>query len=176
MKSMILFSPEQIKCYMERCLELALEARDDKKMHRPYVGAMLVSGSGEIISAGRKSLAPGLKGFSVHAEHQAIDEGIYDLDQKTVLITTLEPCTSKDYRRQSCSELIVKSGIKQVVFGAYDNSPTCRPHNGEKYLQSQGIKTAYFEGLNERIAKELMDKKYANEFFSKKNIAQRNRQ
>lgn len=165
---MIHFPPEQIRSYLEQCIELALEARSDRRMHRPYIGAMLVDGQGKIISTGRKHLAPGLKRFSVHAEHQAIDNGIYDLDQKTVLITTLEPCTRKDLRRQSCSELIVKSGIKQVIFGAYDDSQSCHPHNGERYLQNEGVETVYFKELNERIARELMDKKYMDHFLSRK--------
>jgi pyrimidine deaminase RibD-like protein len=87
-----------------------------------------------------------------HAEETVFDklDGGNGYDPRSaILFTTLEPCVpgSRDgYGRvgvQSCSELIVKSGIKRVVVGDLDFTRSVETGAGINYLSHNGVEVHY---------------------------------
>jgi len=97
--------------WMKRALELAQKAGEGTRPN-PRVGAILVKG-GRIVGAGyhRKAGLP-------HAEIEAIQQaGLKAKGAK--LIVTLEPCSTHG-RTPPCTDRIVASGIREVIYGAGD--------------------------------------------------------
>ncbi|MBP7708431.1 hypothetical protein KA107_02000 [Candidatus Pacearchaeota archaeon] len=144
--------------YMERCIELARLGPDSHVMW-PYVGAMIVTPQGEVISEGfKRHLAPGL---DMHAERDAIEKAGINT-RGNFLITTLEPCVKRSHNQllSSCSDLISSSGIRLVAFGLFDKSPSMRRGAGINYLQTRGIETFYLRGFENKIISELMGARF----------------
>lgn len=117
-----------MKKFMERALKLARKANP---FPNPRVGAVLVKGN-RIIGEGhhRKAGMP-------HAEVEAIE----DAKRKTcdthaaegaTLYVTLEPCSHKNKRTPPCTDAIIASGIRKVVFAMKDPNPLV---SGEKKLR-----------------------------------------
>ena len=97
--------------WMSRALELARKAGEGTRPN-PRVGAILVKG-GRIVGAGyhRKAGLP-------HAEIEAIQQaGVRAKGAK--LVVTLEPCSTHG-RTPPCTDRIVASGIREVIYGAGD--------------------------------------------------------
>jgi len=97
--------------WMRRALELARKAGEGTRPN-PRVGAILVKG-GRIVGAGyhRKAGLP-------HAEIEAIQQaGLRAKGAK--LVVTLEPCSTHG-RTPPCTDRIVASGIRDVIYGAGD--------------------------------------------------------
>ena len=96
---------------MWRALELARRAGEGARPN-PRVGAVLVKG-GRIVGAGyhRKAGLP-------HAEIEAIQQaGVKAKGAK--LVVTLEPCSTHG-RTPPCTDRIVASGIREVIYGVGD--------------------------------------------------------
>jgi diaminohydroxyphosphoribosylaminopyrimidine deaminase/5-amino-6-(5-phosphoribosylamino)uracil reductase len=97
--------------WMKRALELARKAGEGTRPN-PRVGAILVKG-GRIVGAGYHRRA-GLP----HAEIEAIQQaGVKAKGAR--LFVTLEPCSTHG-RTPPCTDRIVASGIRQVIYGAGD--------------------------------------------------------
>jgi diaminohydroxyphosphoribosylaminopyrimidine deaminase/5-amino-6-(5-phosphoribosylamino)uracil reductase len=97
--------------WMGMALELAKRAGNSTRPN-PRVGAVLVKG-GRIVGAGYHRRA-GLP----HAEIEAIQQaGVKAKGAK--LFVTLEPCSTYG-RTPPCTDLIVASGIREVIYGAGD--------------------------------------------------------
>ena len=97
--------------WMKRALELARKAGEGTRPN-PRVGAILVKG-GRIVGAGYHRRA-GLP----HAEIEAIQQA--GLKAKGAdLYVTLEPCSTHG-RTPPCTDRIVASGIREVIYGAGD--------------------------------------------------------
>jgi len=96
----------------------------------PAVGCVIAR-EGRIISTGYHRGA-GL----LHAEREAIQNCPEPLLNST-LVVTLEPCNHTG-RTPPCTELIVESGIRRVVFGAPDPNPEVKG-GGARYLEERGI-------------------------------------
>jgi diaminohydroxyphosphoribosylaminopyrimidine deaminase/5-amino-6-(5-phosphoribosylamino)uracil reductase len=97
--------------WMRRALELARKAGEGTRPN-PRVGAILVKG-GRVVGAGyhRKAGLP-------HAEIEAIQQaGVKAKGAK--LVVTLEPCSTHG-RTPPCTDRIVASGIREVIYGAGD--------------------------------------------------------
>ncbi len=100
--------------YMERALELALEAANEGEVP---VGAVVVKKStGEIIGEGRNRREHD-KNALAHAELEAIDEACGKLGgwrlPDCAIYVTLEPCPM-------CCGAIINARIDDVYFGAFD--------------------------------------------------------
>lgn len=105
----------------------------DEKI-KPKVGAVLVIDN-EIVAAGYKTK-------TLHAERMAMETAIkkgFDLE-KSILFTTLEPCvaTNENQTKLSCSDFIIKSNIKTVYIGSYDDHPNIY-RKGWKNLKEAGV-------------------------------------
>src|SRR3989338_9131534 len=138
----------QYQRYMDRCIELALQGREDPRLHRPYVGAIVFSASGEFVGEGYRSCLDGGSKLIMHAERRALDE-VEERARGGTLITTLEPCVVPGSRStifRPCGELIANSGIRRVVIGLKDNSPVVNNNAGIINLQRRGIEVVVYEG------------------------------
>ena len=127
-------SEQVLTVCMERCIDLAHRA--SSVIGKSLVGAMVVDRKGNIVGEGYKQIIRGTS-FTQHAERVALDA----TDGRTAgsyLFTTLEPCLEKVGNSDfcSCSRCIVKRGIKTVIVGSLDNSPSMKPGSGRAYLEA----------------------------------------
>lgn len=117
--------------FMGRCLELAGNAGRQTGLN-PQVGAVLVS-DGKIIAEGwHRSFG------AAHAEADLFEQKIDTKINDCTLYVNLEPCCHTG-KTAPCMDIIVKSGIKQVVFGMRDPNPKVAGE-GIKALEAAGIK------------------------------------
>ena len=141
---------------MQECIELAKKSPYNLRM--PHTGALVVSNSGEIISKGYKQFLDGTIHTTIHAERDAINHaGEYANGQ--CLVTTLEPCYRERWKGMlfdCCCDLIINSGIKTVIYGVKDDSPTVHSGCGIRYLKSHRIETINFDEFNEEIVERFM--------------------
>jgi len=112
-------------------LKLAMEeAKKSKDSDGYWVGAIIVK-DGNIISKAYSDE----NNDNSHAEELAIKNSKEDLKGAT-LYTTIEPCDRRPSGKKSCSELIIDSGIRKVVFGVLDPTPVI-PCGGRKIRRSR---------------------------------------
>ena len=100
------------------------------------VGAIVVSGSGQMIAQGYSRRSDPRD----HAEEGALADAACtgaDLTGAT-LYTSLEPCLRRVSRPVPCAELILRSGIRRVVF-AWRETPIFQPGGGAAWLEERGI-------------------------------------
>ncbi|MBR9705149.1 hypothetical protein GOV12_07085 [Candidatus Pacearchaeota archaeon] len=150
-------SNEELKKYMQRCIDLALQFPEFMK--RPYVGALVLTPDRRVIGEGYRQFVDGTC-MTIHAERVAIDKAVGSV-RGLYLFTTLEPCvkTKQSQIFHPCSELIVESGIETVVIGLVDKNPLVRG-NGIDYLNNQGVNVVRFNDLSEIIKRDLMTNGY----------------
>lgn len=155
------YDSERLAGLMDYCVNLAKKSR--KSVYKPYVGAVVLSGDKKIIGRGYKKKMSDTS-LVLHAERVAIDD-ILPGEVGHTLVTTLEPCFcngKKSNIYESCSELIVNSGIKQVIFGRYDGSGTVNSGSGADHLREHGVKVIHYKGLEDEINNELMGDFYGH--------------
>lgn len=130
--------------YIQKCFELARNGRGLVSPN-PLVGAVIVK-DGEVISEGYHKKYGGS-----HAEAEAIFDTDRDLTGAT-LYCNLEPCCHTDKQTPPCVPLIIKSGIKRVVFSNLDPNPSV---NGRGVLQltAAGIEvtSGVFADIGEKL-------------------------
>ncbi len=130
---------------MQRCLDLAINGMGSVSPN-PMVGSVLVY-NGEIIGEGfhRQYGGP-------HAEVHAI-QSVKDrsLLSKCTLYVNLEPC-SHHGKTPPCADLIIESGIKDVVIACQDVNPKVAG-NGILTLRNAGINVT--TGILEAEARKL---------------------
>ncbi len=114
--------------YLKIALELARKRRGSCSPN-PSVGAVAVR-DGQIMGQGFH-WAPG----SPHAEVEALRALPENLADVTLYVT-LEPCCHHG-RTPPCTELILKRGIRRVVFGYEDPNPIVAG-NGRAALETAG--------------------------------------
>ena len=116
---------------MHRCLQLAKLAKG-KVYPNPMVGAVVVY-NGKIIGEGFHQNYGG-----PHAEVNAINSVIdKDLLNESIIYVNLEPCCHWG-KTPPCTQLIIDSGIKNVVIGSFDPNPLVAG-KGIKLLEEAGI-------------------------------------
>lgn len=119
----------------------------------PRVGAVIAK-NGKLLSTGHRGEAKG-----VHAERMAIQKlGREELEGST-LYTTLEPCVEihSDQAMESCADLIVSTGIKDVFIGVLDPNGTIYSQ-GFKKLVENSISVKFFNRkLRAAIEQETFD-------------------
>ncbi|MCH5180327.1 MAG: hypothetical protein J1F32_03875 [Erysipelotrichales bacterium] len=133
---------------------------DHPEKVNPYVVALLVSESGEEnIFSYRSEMLEG-----DHAEYNLFVNKLGGNNHsKDTLYVSLEPCSHDSRINEiSCSELIVKAGIKKVYMGTFDPDILVRG-NGYAYLKENGVDVKLFD---EQFQKELIDENWL--FFKDK--------
>lgn len=105
----------------------------------PRVGSVIAK-SGELLSTGYR----GERG-NVHAERVAIEKLRADQLRGSIIYTTLEPCVElfNDQDIQSCAELIINSGINEVVIGVLDPNGSIYSQGFRKLL-ANNISVSFF--------------------------------
>ena len=140
---------------MAKCISLAKKS-EGKNLPNPYVGAIIYDEKNDkIISTGYHELFG-----SNHAEVNAINNAKGNTKGKT-LIVNLEPC-SHFGKTPPCCDLIIKSGIKKVVYAMDDVNPKVK---GKEILKKAKIEV--ISGVYKEKALEL-NKVFIKNQFTKK--------
>lgn len=121
----------QAEYYMNECFELAKYGLG-RTSPNPIVGAIVLNKDGIPVGKGFHK-ASGLD----HAEVVALKEA-GDKAKGGTLILNLEPCCHHG-RTPPCTDLIIKSEIKEVIFSNYDPNPLINS-KGEKLLLENNIR------------------------------------
>jgi len=132
------------KLFMRMAVAQALKGKGTT-LPNPAVGAVLVK-EGKVLSRAYHR-GPGLP----HAEALAIRRA-GEKAKGAVLYVTLEPCNHHG-RTPPCTELILKSGVSQVVFGVKDPNPLAG--GGARRLEKAGVKVLH--GVLKRECFELVE-------------------
>jgi len=140
----------QAEYYMRECFELAKKALG-RTSPNPIVGAMVLDKKGFPVGKGYHRAAG-----TEHAEVIAIKEAGEKAKGGT-LILNLEPCCHIG-RTPPCTDLIIQSQIREVIFSCYDSNPLVSK-KGEEILLKNNIQV--FSGVLESEGIEL------NKFFFK---------
>ncbi len=114
---------------MRKCLQLAIKGRG-RTSPNPMVGCVVLDKKGEIISTGYHK-----KYGDLHAERNALN--VIETGLGDTLIVNLEPCCHQG-KTPPCTDIIIKKGIKRVVYGMKDPNPLVAG-KGLKILQQSGI-------------------------------------
>ncbi|OGJ57972.1 riboflavin biosynthesis protein RibD [Candidatus Peribacteria bacterium RIFCSPHIGHO2_01_FULL_55_13] len=117
--------------FLHRCLSLAARARGHTGIN-PMVGAVLVRDGKIIAEAHHEEFG------SHHAEAKLINKLDHKIQQEDGLYLNLEPCCHTLKKTPPCTDAIIKSGIKRVVFGMLDPNPKVSG-KGVEELQKNGI-------------------------------------
>lgn len=140
----------QAEYYMQECFNLAKKALG-RTSPNPVVGAIVLDKEGIPVGRGCHE-----KAGEPHAEVFAIKEA-NERAQGGTLITNLEPCCHIG-KTPPCTDLIIKSGIKTVIFSNKDpNLPFGK--SGEEVLTKSGVNV--ISNILQEEGKEL------NKFFFK---------
>ena len=136
--------------FMDQALQLAREGIALTSPN-PCVGAVLVSGRGDVVGRGSYTYE-GLKHAEVLALEQAADQA-----RGATLYINLEPCNHQG-RTPPCADALIAAGIKRVVASIADPNPLVSG-SGFAKLRAAGITVE--TGLRENEARRL------NEAFAK---------
>jgi diaminohydroxyphosphoribosylaminopyrimidine deaminase/5-amino-6-(5-phosphoribosylamino)uracil reductase len=125
---------EQDEKFMRRCLQLAVNGRQNAKPN-PMVGAVIVNASGRIIGEGyHVRCGEGHAEVNAFASVRPEDERF--LPESTIYVS-LEPCSHYG-RTPPCCDLIIRKGVHRVVCGCID--PFAKVHGrGVKKIRAAGI-------------------------------------
>ena len=115
--------------YMKKAIVLARKGLG-RTSPNPMVGAVVVR-KGRVVGQGFHQKAGG-----PHAEPMAIAQAGKEAKGATLYVN-LEPCNHFG-RTPPCTQAIIESGIKKVVFGLSDPNPLVKGGGADR-LQSQGI-------------------------------------
>lgn len=107
--------PDDDITWMGRALELA-RAQLGRTAPNPAVGCIIVKDSKAIAEAATGD------GGRPHAEEAAIEAAGEDAQGATAYVT-LEPCSRRSTGASGCATLLIKAGVKRVVFGCPDPNP-----------------------------------------------------
>lgn len=121
----------QAEYYMSECFELAKIALG-RTSPNPIVGALVLDKEGVPVGKGFHE-----KAGSEHAEVIALKEA-HELAKGGTLVINLEPCAHVG-KTPPCTDFIIKSQIKEVIFCNYDINPLVNK-KGEKILLDNNIK------------------------------------
>ena len=119
----------------------------------PRVGAV-VAKSGVILSTGFRGEKKG-----IHAERVAIEKLTPDQLQNSTLYTTLEPCIAvqQDQSTESCTDLIIKSGITETIIGVLDPNGTIYSQGFRKLLENSISVSFFSRKLRDAVEEETFE-------------------
>ncbi len=117
--------------FMRRCLQLATRGRGKTGIN-PMVGAVLVR-EGKIVAEGFHR-----EFGKAHAEKELLEKFEQKIYTKDTLYVNLEPCCHTEKKTPPCTELLIQSGVKHLVFGMRDPNPNVSGR-GLGVLRASGI-------------------------------------
>ena len=135
----------------EQLLKQAIAlSRNSPAQDRYKVGALITDSSGRILATGYTGeTAP-----AAHAEEVAIEKArAHNLDLTGATIyTSMEPCSARASRSQSCCNLIIENAIEQVVF-ALREPLVLAECDGVKTLEESGVATKELAHLSDAVCR-----------------------
>lgn len=116
---------------------------------------------GAVLSKEGLILATGFRGESgkKHAERVAIEKLTSEELENSTLYTTLEPCVSvqENQKVESCADLIIRSGIKEVVIGVLDPNGTIYSQGFRKLLENKISVSFFNRKMREAVEEETFE-------------------
>jgi pyrimidine deaminase RibD-like protein len=110
-------------------------AEDDGQPH-PYVGVVIVK-DGKLLATGYRSES----GVGDHGEYCALKK-LNEADiQGATVYTTLEPCSTRNPPKKSCTERLIEGKVARVVSGSSDKDESVYGHST---LVEAGIEIGFF--------------------------------
>ncbi len=124
---------------LKESIELAKKCKSEDDRIHPKVGVIIIKDDNVVCKVYRNEF-----GYGEHAEYIALERKCINIDLRSAtLITTLEPCTTRNHPKISCTKRIIERGIKKVVIGMLD--PYWRVHGkGELLLLKNDILVEHF--------------------------------
>jgi diaminohydroxyphosphoribosylaminopyrimidine deaminase / 5-amino-6-(5-phosphoribosylamino)uracil reductase len=121
--------------WLEKAIELAWQCPPSPTAFS--VGAVIVSADGEEISWGFSRENDPV----VHAEESALGKLSPDDPRLAgaTIYSSLEPCTQRKSRPRTCTQLIIASGLRRVVFAWREPSLFVANVDSRKLLEQAGI-------------------------------------
>lgn len=141
--------------YMKRALVLAGRA-NGKTSPNPMVGAVVLDKDLNFVSEGYHKKC-GEPHAEVNAINNALKKGI-DIKNGTIIVT-LEPCSHYG-KTPPCADLIIKSGLKNLVVGCVDPNKKVAG-NGIKKCQDAGLNVIV--GVLDKECRQLNEKFFKNQ-------------
>lgn len=129
--------------WMEKAIELAWKCPPSETAFS--VGAVIVDADGNEISNGYSRETDA----HVHAEESALAK-LADDDPRLVSATiysTLEPCTQRKSRPRTCTQLIIRAGLRRVVIAWREPDLFVTNCTGAETLREAGISLVELPGL-----------------------------
>lgn len=138
---------------IDYCINLAKNANENDIRPNPFVGAVVLDQTNQVIGAGFHQKLGG-----PHAEVYAIEQALQhtpDLSQATLYVS-LEPCSHYG-KTPPCADLIIQHKIKKVVIASVDPNPKV---DGIAKLREHGIEV---EIVQDERAKVLNARFFSNQ-------------
>lgn len=133
-------------------MKLAIEEHLKSKQY-PRVGVVVVKEN--------NLLATGYRGevSNVHAERVALRKLQPDQIQGSTVYTTLEPCIALHDGQEidSCADLLINSGVKEVVIGVLDPNATIYSQGFRKLLDNNISVSFFNRKLRQAVEEETFD-------------------
>lgn len=119
----------------------------------PRVGA-LITKEGKILASGYRGEVRG-----VHAERVAIEKLTPNELMESVVYTTLEPCVSlhEDQNIECCADLLIRSGVKEVIIGVLDPNAKIYSQGFRKLLENNISVSFFNRKLRESVEQETFE-------------------
>lgn len=119
----------------------------------PRVG-VVVAKAGQILATGYRGEIP-----QKHAERVALEKLTMAERLGATVFTTLEPCVSlhEDQATESCADLIIASGVTDVVIGVLDPNGTIYSQGFRKLLENNIGVSFFSQKLRQAVEEETFD-------------------
>lgn len=129
---------EELLQHLRLAIEVGKQSQTEDDRSHPKVGAVAIMDGAIIATAYRGEMGEG-----DHAEYTLFNKKLGNIDLKgAILITTLEPCVSRN-RQKPCSDWVIEKGISKVYIGMLDPNPKIY-NKGVTKLRQHGIDVHYF--------------------------------
>ncbi len=136
-------SPDVVTLPREEAMQQAIRISkkckaEDDRIH-PFVGAVIIKDNMILADAFRGEIKPG-----EHAEYTVLNRKCKNLDlQGSIMVTTLEPCTTRRHPKKPCALHIVDREIIKVFIGMLDPNDDVRG-KGTIFLENHGVDVYWF--------------------------------
>jgi diaminohydroxyphosphoribosylaminopyrimidine deaminase/5-amino-6-(5-phosphoribosylamino)uracil reductase len=127
----------------------------------PRVGA-IVAKNGILLSCGFRGEIQG-----IHAERVAIEKLKQEELNDSTIYTTLEPCITiqEGQNIECCAELIIKSGVREVVIGVLDPNGTIYSEGFRKLLENKISVRFFNRSLRKAVEEETFEFGYIHKLI-----------
>jgi pyrimidine deaminase RibD-like protein len=124
--------------YMIQAVELAKQSKHEDGRVHPYVGAVIVTKTGKVVSARRGKPSAG-----AHAGFSALEELDPGEAAGATVFATLEPCTTRSHRTIPCANRLAEQKVETVFIAMLDPNPAICGR-GVRRLRKHGVNVQLF--------------------------------